>query len=99
MPFHPFTNPSVINLFLFKGWLFTIKKMSLQLPFFLRSTTEINAVDVPIEAFLPGYADNSRLLSWMSVLIDRILVENISHFQEHFAAYVVEHVSHKFSAE
>ena len=85
--------------------MYIIASSPLRLPkrclcnFFNRSTEEVDAVDIPIEVLLPSHADNSRLLSRMSVLVGRIVVEHIPHFQEFYSSFSTDHVQHKFSAE
>ena len=51
------------------------------------------------EVLLPSHADNSRLLSMMSVLIGRIVVEHIPHFQVFYSSFSTDHLQHKFSVE
>ena len=57
-----------------------------------------NSHDVPNSTFLPSLTDQNSLLSDFTVLIGRVLVENLLAF-EIFKDVVLLHIRHKFSDE
>ena len=60
-------------------------------------TEEVEAVDVPIEALLPSHTDNSCLLSSRSLLVGKIVLENMPYFKELYLSFAMEHIQRKFS--
>lgn len=59
----------------------------------------LQAKDIPISAFLPSQGDGTVLRERMEVLVSRILVDNIPHFQEFYRDVVTWQIPHPYSQE
>lgn len=58
-----------------------------------------HAVEIPIEKFLPSQDDSKEIRNRMSIIVARILVQEIPFFQRHFSECVPKHVRHRFWRE
>ncbi|XP_062602465.1 uncharacterized protein LOC134264190 [Saccostrea cucullata] len=57
------------------------------------------AIDIPLEKFLPRQADFKEVRQRMTVIVARIIVQEIPFFKEHFMDCVPKHIRHKFWRE
>lgn len=55
--------------------------------------------EAPLQELLPADEDNIALLSNFTILVSRVLVENIPFFSKHFSDIVVQHIPHMYSSE
>ena len=54
-------------------------------------------VNVPNKTFLPTLEDHVNLMKDFDVLVSRVLVEHLPHFQNAFSDAVAKHIPHKYS--
>ena len=55
--------------------------------------------DLPVKSLLPSVSDDVALLSNLSVLIGRVIVEDLSYFSETFERVVPNHIKHQYTCE
>lgn len=55
--------------------------------------------DLPLEDLLPSLSDDQVLLSNFSILISRVLCEELSYFIKNFDGVVTSHIRHLYSEE
>ena len=65
----------------------------------LSSYKPIIYADVNVDKLLPSADTDSHLVNNLTILISRVLVDNMAAFKLYFEDVVLKHISHKFSTE
>ena len=63
---------------------------------YFRSTEEVKTANILLETILHTNEYNQFLTSRMGILIGRIAVEYIPHFNQHYKELVTRHIGHTY---
>jgi hypothetical protein len=63
------------------------------------NTLTLDAVEIPISAYVPSSNDLDELRERMEIIVSRILCQHVPHFKQFYNDVVCWHISHQYSAE